>query len=144
MHQEAVLKYLQRSLLFLLCLFAAPLYAQTAKLPLQCVGAGSGTAQTCTTILAVTPSSGEAIIFTASTSNTGDVTIAINGGSAKHIKKWQGSSVLASGDLQANQPVLLGYDGTAWEITTIGNAPSGGGSNAFSALTPGTNTSTAG
>jgi len=42
------------------------------------------------------------------------------------VQKWQGTA-MASGDLKANIPVLLVFDGTNWQIDTIGNAPAGGG-----------------
>jgi hypothetical protein len=53
------------------------------------------------------------------------VTVNINSLGAKHIRKNSGAAVLASGDLVAATPVQLIYDGTYWEIATVGNA--GGG-----------------
>jgi len=89
---------------------------------------GSGTAQSCSTGPTIfTPVSGDTIMYSTTTTNTGDVTVDVNSLGVKHIRKWQGSSVLASGDLVANTPTLLTYDGTFWEIYTIGNAPSAGG-----------------
>lgn len=96
--------------------------------PLRCAdSSGSGTAQVCATTPTLTPASGDTFIYSTTTQNTGDLTIAINGGSAVHARKWQGNSVLASGDLQANVPMLMTYDGTFYEFYTIGNPPSGGG-----------------
>lgn len=88
---------------------------------------GSATAQVCSTSPTFTLATNDAILYTTTTGNTGDLTVAVNGGSAIHVRKWLGSSVLASGDLPANKPVLLVYDGTYLEIDTIGNAPSGAG-----------------
>jgi hypothetical protein len=89
---------------------------------------GSGTAQSCTTSPSFTPASGDEILYTPGTTNSGDVTINVNSTAAKHVRKWSQSTVLASGDLVANVPVALIYDGTYWEVPTIGNAPSGGSS----------------
>jgi hypothetical protein len=87
---------------------------------------GSGTAQSCTTSPTFVPAAGDTIIYKTTTTNTGDVTINVNSSSAVHIRKWQGSAVLASGDLVAGVYVTLTYDGTYWETYTIGNAPTGG------------------
>lgn len=88
---------------------------------------GSGTAQSCTSAPTFTLATGDLIIYSTTTQNTGDVTLAVNSGAAVHLRKYQGSSVLASGDLKANVPVPLVYDGTYWEIgADLGNAPAGG------------------
>ena len=93
----------------------------------QCNDAsGSGTAQSCSTSPSFSTSTGSAIVYSTTTTNTGDVTLAFNGGAAKHIRKWLGAATLAAGDLPANTPVWMMYDGTFWEIMTIGNAPAGG------------------
>jgi hypothetical protein len=82
-----------------------------------------------------TLTAGNTIVYSTSTSNSGDLTINVNSTGAIHVKKWSGSSVLAAGDIVANVPVLLVFDGTYWEITVIGNAPSGGsGSAPFNAM----------
>ena len=41
------------------------------------------------------------------------------------MRKWLGAATLAAGDMPANQQVLTCYDGTYWEVMTIGNAPGG-------------------
>jgi hypothetical protein len=98
-------------------------------LPKTCAdSSGSGTAQSCTTSPSFTPASGDQILYSTTTNNSGDVTVNVNSLGAKHIRKWSASAVLASGDLVANVPITLIYDGTFWEIPTIGNAPSGGSS----------------
>jgi hypothetical protein len=66
--------------------------------------------------------------------NSGDSTLAIGSASAVHIRKWQNTATLASGDLQAGACVGLKYDGTYLEAATIGNPPSGG-TPALSAVT---------
>jgi len=88
---------------------------------------GSGTAQSCTSSPGFTPAAGDTIIYKTTTTNTGDVTINVNSSSAVHARKWQGTSTLASGDLQAGVYLLATYDGTYWEFYTIGNAPIGSG-----------------
>lgn len=102
--------------------------AHQMTLPLACPdSSGSGSAQSCSTTPTFTPASGDWILYTTTTANSGDVTVNVNSSSAAHVRKWLGSSTLAAGDLVANTPMLLVYDGTYWEIPTIGNAPSGGG-----------------
>ena len=102
--------------------------AHQAAAVLTCADtSGSPTAQSCSTSPTFSPASGDTIIYTTTTAITGDVTVNVNSSSAVHVRKWQGSSVLAASDLKANVPVLMTYDGTYWEISTIGNAPGGGG-----------------
>ena len=92
--------------------------------PLACSdSSGSGTAQAGATTPSYTPAAGDWIIYKTTTTNTGDLTINVNSTSAIHVRKFQGSSVLVSGDLAANVPMLLQYDGTYWEIYTTANAP---------------------
>jgi hypothetical protein len=87
---------------------------------------GSGTAQSCTTSPSFTPAANDCIVYTTTTSNTGALTINVNSVGAKSAVKWQGTA-LAAGDVPANKPVLACYDGTNWNLSTIGNVPSGGG-----------------
>jgi hypothetical protein len=86
---------------------------------------GSSTAQSCTTNPSFTIQKKDTIMYDTTTTNTGDLTIAVNGGAAVHVRKWLGSTVLASGDLPSGVAIPLYYDGTYWEIPTIGNSPSG-------------------
>jgi len=44
---------------------------------------------------------------------------------AKSVAKWQGSTTLSANDVLANKEVVTCYDGTNWELATIGNAPGG-------------------
>lgn len=84
---------------------------------------GSGTAQSCTTSpVSFTPTTGIAIIYQTTTANTGDVTVNVNALGAKHIRKSFAAAVLGAGDLPANVPVVLVYDGTFWELFSTGNA----------------------
>lgn len=86
---------------------------------------GSGTTQVCNTTGTFAPAAGDTIIYKTTTTNTGDVTVNVNSSSAVHVRKWLASSVLAAGDLPLGVYVLLTYDGTYWEMYSIGNAPTG-------------------
>ncbi len=96
--------------------------------PLLCSDvSGSGTTQVCATTPTFAPAVGDTIIYKTTTTNTGDVTVIVNASSVVHVRKWLGASVLAAADLPSGVPVYMTFDGTFWEIHTIGNAPSGGG-----------------
>lgn len=58
---------------------------------------------------------GMLVAFKAGTANTGACTLAINGGSAKTIKK-NVSSDMETGDILQNQIVLVQYDGTNFQV----------------------------
>jgi len=108
-------------------------------IPLACAdSSGSGTAQSCTTSPSFTPVAGDHIIYTTTTANTGTgLTLNVNGLGAKSVSKWAGSSTtLAANDVLAGKQVLATYDGTTWELSTIGNAPSGGGGGSPCTTTP--------
>jgi hypothetical protein len=107
----------------------APATSHNLSAPLTCTGSGSGTAQSCTTVPTFTPVASDSVIATTGATNTGDITLNVNSSSAVHVRKWQGSSTLASGDWVAGVPVLVTYDGTYWEIGgNLGNVPGGSGS----------------
>jgi hypothetical protein len=89
---------------------------------------GSGTAQSCTTSPSFTPVAGSVIAYTTSTANTGTgLTLNVNSLGAKSVAKWQATTTLAAGDICSGKYILMTYDGTNWETSTICNAPSGGG-----------------
>ena len=93
--------------------------------PLACNDAsGSGTAQTCTTSPTFTPAAKDCINYNPGTTNTGALTLNVNASTAAPVQKWLGSAV-ASGDVVANKTVTACYDGTNWQLDTIGNAPGG-------------------
>ena len=97
---------------------------------------GSGTAQVCSTSVSFTPTSGSCITYSTTTQNSGTgLTVNVNSLGAKSVAKWLGTTTLAAGDVPAGQAVLMCYSGTVWNLTTIGNAPSGGGTLAESSLT---------
>lgn len=60
---------------------------------------------------------GMEIIFKANTANTGGATIDINGLGAKSIKKLHDQD-LETGDIEANQLIVLVYDGTSFQMTS--------------------------
>lgn len=102
--------------------------AHAMSLPLICSdSSGSPTAQLCTTSPTFVPAAGDTILYKTTTTNTGDLTLNVNSSSAIHVRKWLGTAVLAGADLPANTPAYLTFDGTFWEMYTIGNAPAGGG-----------------
>jgi hypothetical protein len=102
--------------------------AHLTALPLQCSDtSGSGTAQVCNTTPTFAPAKGDWIIYYTTTTNTGALTLNVNSNGATAVQKWEGTA-LASGDVQGNIPVAMLFDGTHWQVSTIGNAPSGGGS----------------
>jgi hypothetical protein len=81
---------------------------------------GSGTAQSCTT----TPdrwtytsyTAGDTILYKTTTTNTGALTLNINGISAVGVRKNAGISTLSAGDLKSGIYYALTYDGTYWEM----------------------------
>jgi hypothetical protein len=97
--------------------------------PLSCPdSSGSGTAQSCTTTPTFTPTKGSAILYTTTTANTGALTINVDASSAAGVYKWAGSTAVVSGDIPANVPLLMTYDGAGhWDVADIGNAPGGSG-----------------
>lgn len=99
---------------------------QPSKAPYPCSDtSGSATAQSCATIPAFTPSNQSCISYSTTTTNTGALTLNVNSTSAAAVQKWLGTA-LAAGDLPANEPVLLCFDGSHWQMMTIGNGPSPG------------------
>lgn len=87
---------------------------------------GSGTAQVCNTSPSFTPAANDFIIYTTTTANTGTgLTVNVNSLGAKSVAKWQTTTTLAANDVRANTEIWMKYDGTNWEMDSIGNAPSG-------------------
>ncbi len=106
--------------------------------PLSCADAtGSTTAYTCTTTPTFTPAAKDCIYFTPQTTNTAASTLNVNSSSAAAVQKWLGTGV-ASGDLPGGKTQTACYDGTNWQVSTIGNAPSGGGACSAGTGNPGT------
>jgi hypothetical protein len=77
--------------------------------------ADTGTANTyvITPVPAITAyTAGQIFSFKAVNANTGPSTLAVNGLTAQSIKKLDGATALAAGDIAAGQFVHVGYDGT--------------------------------
>ena len=99
-------------------------------------GSGSGTAQGCNMSPTYSPAgvefipvAGDTILYETTTTNTGDLTINVDAMGAVHVRKYEGVSPLAPGDLKAGVYVLLTYDGTYWEMNNTGNLSSSIGSS---------------
>jgi hypothetical protein len=98
--------------------------AEQIEKPLACAdSSGSPTAQSCSTTPSFSPDANDCIIYTTTTANTGDLTVNVNSLGAAHFRKWLGAATLVAGDMPANRQVVACYDGTDWEVMTIGNAP---------------------
>jgi hypothetical protein len=92
----------------------------------------SGTAQTCTTSPSFTPAANSCVVYTSTTANSGaGLTLNVNALGAKSVAKWLGSTTLVAGDVAANSPQIACYNGTVWNLSTIGNAPGAGGTPAY-------------
>ena len=116
--------------------------------PLVCADtSGSGTVQVCNTSPTFTPAANDCIIYTTTSANSGTgLTLNVNSLGAKSVAKWLGSTTLAAGDVAAGEGQLACYNGTVWNLSTIGNAPGGiGGSVTVGTIPIGvTNTHTLG
>jgi hypothetical protein len=94
------------------------------SLPMVCTDAsGSSTAQTCNTSpkfntagSAIVPVAGDMIIYKTTTTNTAALTLSVNAQAAKTVKKTNGTTDLAAGDIVAGAYYTLIYDGTNWEL----------------------------
>jgi hypothetical protein len=96
--------------------------------PLACAdSSSSGTVQSCTTSPTFVPAANDCVIYTTTTANTGTgLTLNVNSLGAKSVAKWLGLTTLTAGDVAAGEAQLACYNGTVWNLSTIGNAPSGG------------------
>lgn len=97
--------------------------------PLQCADTSvSATTYTCTTAPSLGAlTTGDTFIFTTiNQANSGSSTLNVDGIGAKTIKKWQNAANLIAGDLQASTAVIVRYDGTNFELDTVGNVPTTG------------------
>lgn len=82
------------------------------KTPFYCgTSGGSANAQTLTTAISFTPLSNSSLSFKAGATNTGNMTIAINGGSARTVRLENGSQVPA-GSVILNRYYKIWDDGT--------------------------------
>lgn len=90
------------------------------------VASGSSNAYTGTLSPAVsTLTAGFAVAMRANHDNTGAATLDLNGTGAVGVKKTDGSTDVASGDLQSGQVYLLVHDGTYWQVVGGGAGQQG-------------------
>lgn len=83
------------------------------------VGAGSANAQTLTLSPAITAyAAGQSFNFTAGATNTGATTLAVNGLTAKSIKKLDGATALTAGDIVSGGTYRVTYDGTNFVLSS--------------------------
>lgn len=102
----------------------------TGMIPVLCAdSSGSATAQSCTTTPSVTLVSGNCFEYKTTTSNTGNLTISVNGSAALSVEKWLSTTTLAAGDIPAGHTIGMCYNGSVLDAMTIGNAPTGGGTS---------------
>ena len=88
---------------------------------------GSATTQTCTLSPTTTFSANLCFAYTTTTPNTGALTLNVNTFGALPVQKWLGTA-LAAGDMKANQAqtACVNAGQTAINLSTVGNAPTGG------------------
>jgi hypothetical protein len=120
--------------------------AHNLSAPRTCLAANSGNAYTCTTSPTFTPAAGDVISVDFNAANTGNATLAVNGGSAYTIYKNGGTLTLSSGDLQPNHWVSAILDSNNhWQLEgQLGNVNAtqiNGGSSPASAMVLATNSS---
>jgi hypothetical protein len=79
----------------------------------------STTTYTCSTSPVFVPAKGVQILWQPDVTNTGSVTLNVNGFGSTNVTKQAGIAALAAGDVQASpaQYVLL-FDGTTWEMAS--------------------------
>jgi hypothetical protein len=98
--------------------------AHGVSTPLNCSDtSGSGASQSCSTAPSFSPAKGDALIYYTTTSNTGALTLNVNAAGAVAVQKWSGTA-LNSGDIAANKPNTLIYDGSNWQLQNLSVTPS--------------------
>jgi hypothetical protein len=94
-------------------------------------GADSGSTNAYAITLSPAPGSytaGQNFIVKAASTNTGSATLNVNSLGAKTIKKLDGATNLASGDIVSGQIFVVEYDGTNFQLVSpVANASGGGG-----------------
>lgn len=88
--------------------------------PYYCADAGTTNAYSCSGVSGISGlSTGQLVVIKPVTTNTGAATLNVNGLGAKPIRK-NGSQSLSSGDMQMAQVATLVYDGSAFQVTSLG------------------------
>ena len=99
---------------------------QTGVLPYLCADTStSGTAQSCTTTPGFTPQTGNCVVYSTTTANSGTgLTVNINSLGAKSVavagsSGWT-TTLVTSSSIPSNKPMHLCYDGTNWNASGTG------------------------
>lgn len=87
--------------------------------PVIALSSVSGTNTITATATGVTLAAGMLIGLTPTGTNTGATTLNINSGGAINVRRYDGSTALASGDLASGKSYLLLYDGTVFRLLGI-------------------------
>jgi hypothetical protein len=105
----------------------------TGFMPQLCAdSSGSGTAQSCTVANTFVPQTGNCVVYSTTTANSGTgLTVNVNSLGAKSVavagsSGWT-TTLVASSSIPANKPMHICYDGTNWNASGTGYLPSGGG-----------------
>jgi hypothetical protein len=89
---------------------------------------GSGTAQSCTTANSFTPQAANCVVYDTTTANSGTgLTVNVNSLGAKSVAVASAAgwtTTLIAGQIPANEPIHLCYDGTRWDASATGFAAS--------------------
>jgi hypothetical protein len=113
----------------------------TGFMPQICAdSSGSGTAQSCTVANTFVPQTGNCVVYSTTTANSGTgLTVNVNSLGAKSVAVPGASgfttTLVASSSIPAGKPIHLCYDGTNWNASGTGYVPAGG----VSEIIPGTN-----
>ena len=114
----------------------------SSYMPTVCADtSGSGTAQSCTTTPSFTPQSGNCVLYTTTTTNSGTgLTININSLGAKSVAQAGSSgwtTTLTASTIPANKPMTVCYDGTNWNASGTGYvAATASGVSSLTATSP--------
>ena len=89
---------------------------------------GSGTAQSCTTANSFTPQAANCVVYDTTTANSGTgLTVNVNSLGAKSVAVASATgwtTTLIAGQIPANEPIHLCYDGANWDASATGFAAS--------------------
>jgi len=89
---------------------------------------GSGTTQSCTTANSFTPQAANCVVYDTTTANSGTgLTVNVNSLGAKSVAVASATgwtTTLIAGQIPANEPIHLCYDGANWDASATGFAAS--------------------
>ncbi len=105
----------------------------TGFMPQLCAdSSGSGTAQSCTVANTFVPQTGNCVVYSTTTANSGTgLTVNVNSLGAESVaiagaSGWT-TTLVASSSIPANKPMHICYDGTNWDASGTGYASSSTG-----------------